>query len=467
MDRTSSNIRFGLDGWHARLDGGFQAANVMRVADGLGQVWSDDQPGATVYVGYDLRPESRSMAREVGWTLASFGLDARLSTEWCPTPAVGYACSLDDACVGGVVVTGSKRSAEYDGILIRGPHGASRPTEFYERLERAIPATPGTARGPYNECAIMPAYLDGLKGFVDGDAIAAASLKAVVDPMYGSGTGYLARSLADLGVDVTEIHAGPRSDFGGLHPEPQDPWADECEQTVISQDANLGILLDGDADRAGVVDERGRILAPHQLVPLVLHHLVRNRGMGGRVVTTLSSSASTAKLARALGCPTTNVPVGFRRLYREMLVGDVLMAAEEYGGIAIPAHFNERDGLLVGLLVCELLAQEGKPLSQLVAEREAELGSYKYARRDIRLDPAVTQAVRNILPGFCPETLAGDKPVEVSHADGMRLDFSSGAWVLVRVSRASSVVRVYVEASTAKERDEKLAAACELVRNGL
>ena len=467
MDKTTPTIRFGADGWHARYDGDFTPDSVARLATGLGALWAEEGDGPVVYVGYDTRPKSKSLAAEVSGILASFGLDVRLSDSVCPTPAVGFACSRDEAAAGGVIVTASKRSAAYGGVVIRGPRGGSRPTEFYEKLERTIPAVPTDERAPFTKVDLLTPYLEALVGLVDADAIAAAELSVVVDPMYGATKRLVGPLFERLGVKAHFIHTKKSADFGGIHPEPIHPWTADCEQVVLDKGADLGLIFDGDGDRAAVVDDTAALLTPHQLTPLILEHLVCNRGMQGRVVTTLSSSISTRELASILGCPFTSVPVGFSRLYREILVGDVLMAAEEYGGIAFPFHFWERDALLVCLLICEMLAVSGRRLSELKQELAAQVGDLRYARRDVRLDAAACQAFRNILPGLNPAEVAGDIPCEVGHADGLRLEFADKSWVLMRPSRMDPIVRIYSEAPTREERDAKLDAARAIVRSGL
>ena len=467
MDKSTPTIRFGADGWHARLDGDFTLDSVERVASGLGALWAEEGDGPVVYVGYDFRADSKSFAAEFASVLAAFGLEVRLSDASCPTPAVGYACSLDGSASGGVIITASKRSAAYGGIVIRGPHGGSRPTEFYEKLERLIPAVPIAERGTYTEVDIVTPYLDSLVELVDVDVIRQANLRVVVDPMYGATLDIVRPLFERVGVKATFIHAAPSAYLGGIHPEPRHPWTADCEQVVLDKSADLGLLIDGDGDRAAVVDNTATLLTPHQLTPLVLAHLVRNRHMSGRVVTTLTCSVSTRKLAGVLGCPFTSVPVGFSRLYREILVGDVLLAAEEYGGIALPFHLMERDALLICLLMCEMLAMTGKTMSELTAELTAEVGKLRYARRDVRLDAAACQAFRNILPGLNPGDVAGDIPLEVNHADGLRLEFKNGSWVLMRPSRIDPIVRIYAEAPSRAERDTKLDAARAIVRSGL
>ena len=467
MDRSERIIRFGNDGWHARFDGGFTEDNVVRLADALGLAWGQDHPGGVVVVGYDTRHDACRLARVVAGTLASYGLATRLSDRVCPTPAVGWTCANTPGAVGGVILTSSERSCEYGGILVRGADGGSVSRTFLDQVEQLVSTVPTTSRGPFTTVDIMTPYMDGLRSMVDADVIRAAAPKVVVDPMYGAGRLCLAELLRSLGCVVSEMHAELMSDFGGIHPDPQDPWADKCEQAVITLGADMGIVLDGDGDRCCIIDEHGRILTSHQLIPLVLGELVEGRGMHGRVVTTLSSSVSVMRQAERLGCGFTSVPVAFLRLYREVREGDVLLAAEEYGGICIPDHLLERDGLLASLYMVELVSRTHMTVSELVADLESKIGRRCYARRDVRLDSGSTMVMRNVLPGFNPETFAGREPVEVSHAEGLRLSFADDAWVLMRPSRADNVVRVYAEATSERERDELLEAAFETVRTGI
>lgn len=466
MDRRGDIIRFGNDGWRARFDDGFDADSVARVADALGLLWADGAPGATVYVGYDTRHDSVELARLAAGVIASYGLVVRVSDTPCPTPAVAWACANDPAAVGSVVITASELSCEYGGLLVRGADGGPATRDFIDALERAISLTPPSGRGAFEERDLVSPYLEALLARVDRGAISSARPRVVVDAMYGAASGHLARLLTEAGCDVVEIHVEQREDFGGIHPDPRDPWADACEQAVVAHGAQLGVLLDGDGDRAGVVDERGVLLPARVLVPMVLGDLVMAHGSHGRVVTTLTCSACIDREAERLGCEVTRVPVGFSRIYRETLEADVVMGVEEYGGVCVPDHLHERDGLLVCLLAVEMLARSGKTLSSMVSELEGAIGSMSYARRDLRLESATSQAFRNVLPGLNPGALAGREPVEVSHADGLKVQFEDDSWVLVRPSRTSSVVRVYAEAATARDRDELLSAACGLVRSG-
>lgn len=467
LDRRDAIIRFGNDGWHARFDEDFTEENVGRVADALGLIWADKAPGSTIYIGFDTRHKGRLFARTMGEVMASYGLHVCISKTAVPSPAVEWTCARDMSAIGAVMLTASERSCEYGGILVRSSDGSSANRSFLDKAEALIPAHAPRSRGEVYEADLASDYLEGLAAAVDGRVFAQRRLSVVVDPMYGAGIGHLASVLERLGWGVSQIHDDPMPDFAGLHPEPIDPWADKCEQAVVASGAQMGLLLDGDGDRFAAVDETGHLLTPHQITPLLIEHLAVNRKRSGRVITTLSSSSSIIAQAELLGLEVLSLPVGFSRLYRELREQDVLIGCEEYGGIVIPSHLFERDGLLGCLLLCEMVALSGTSLSELLTQSEERLGRRCYIRRDVRLETGQISAFRNILPGLNPEKIAGRVPSEVSHADGLRLDFSDGSWVLMRPSRTDAIVRVYAEARNEHDRDELLEATCALVKAGI
>ena len=298
----------------------------------------------------------------------------------------------------------------------------------------------------------------------DAEAIRAAHLRVVVDPMGGAAQGYLADLLRELGVEVHEIHAGQASDQEDICPDPVEPWVDACERTVIEDGACAGLVTDGDADRIGAVDERGRYIHPHQIMALVLGDLVQFRNLEGRVVVNLSCSTLVRRIAEALGCRVTVKPVGFKYIAAEMKKGGVLIGGEEAGGIGIAAHMPERDGILACLILCELMAKTDAPLGVLVDQLEDSFGKTSYGRRDLRLEAEDAETLRTLLPGVNPKSICGKVPQNVSHMDGLRLAFEDDTWLLVRPSGTEPVVRVYAEGFSVEERDELLDAGCALAR---
>lgn len=454
-------IRFNNNGWRSRFDEDFNESNVCRVADAAGRVWGSAREGATVYVGFDTRHNSEQFAVLAGSAMAAHGLNVVVADRYIPIPVLGWTVSRDRNAIGGLMVTASEASCEFGGICVRGSDGGPARDDFLEAVERNVSATSSASRGLVTRKDLMEEYLNDLAGLVDRDAIERAGLRVVVDPMYGATCGYLADVLRGLGCEVVDIHSDPREDFGGLHPRPSGPWLDECEQVVQSRGACMGLALDGDGDRIGVVDDLGRCITPHQMVPLLLAHLVKDRGQSGRVVATQSSSARIARMASRLGCPYTSVPVGFDRIYREFGDGDVILGAEEYGGVAYPWHLAERDALLTALLMCELVAKSGKTLTTLEQELALEVGQMSYVRRDVRMDVAAMESFRTMLPGLNPKQVAGKIPCRVGHVGGLRLQFEDDSWVLLRPSRNQPMVRVAAEAPTRSEASSLVTGAVE------
>lgn len=454
-------IRFGPEGWRERLGDQFDAQHVARAADGLGAAWAEKSPRARVYVGYDTRRDAATLAAIAAGVLASWGLEVVLSATSCPLPTLAYTCAHDEAACGALMLTASGAAADYQGVVVRDASGLIPSSEFLRTVEGLIPADAPSARATYETANIVEPYISTLLSAVDVAAIQAARPTVVVDPMYGAGQGILSRALRMAGTNIVEIHNEVRPDFDGLHPRPIEPWLDECDQACTTHNAWAGIALDGDADRLGMVDGQGRFITVHRQAPLILSHLVEGREEHGRVVMQMNGSAYLSRQAHRLGCPLSVVPIGFENCYRDLSRPDALLGCGEQGGIAHVPHFLERDGLMVGMLLVEMLAQRGATLAELVAEMDADLGPMSYGAQNLNLDVAQVQTLRNILPGLNPAHLAGKVPERVSHADGLRLDFEDGSWVQLRPSRTKSLVRIYAEAPTPATRDALLRATSE------
>ena len=456
-----------VHGWRARYDDGFDDESVIRIADALGLLWADAHPGATVLVGRDARFRAAHFAELAGSVLASYGLNVKVTDRPCPTPALGWCAAHDDACIGALMLTASESSCEYNGVLLRGADGGPLSQAFCNEVNRIMPNEVTDARGPIAHDDFVTPYIEGILADIDVEAISAAGFKLVVDPMYGAAMDAVGPLFDALGCDASYLHCTPSSDFLGMHPVPAEPWVDKCEVQVLERGADCGLVLDGDGDRATLIDERGRLVSRHNMVALLVRHLVESRGMDGRVVVTTATSMRVRRQAELLGKTVTRVPVGFERIYEELSDGDVMMATEEYGGVCIPSHLYERDCLYACLLLIEHMAQTGRSLSSLVDELQETLGHMDYVRKDVRLDAAALQRLRNVLPGVNPESIAGRVPQAVSHGDGVRLEFDDGAWLLLRVSRSQPVARIYAEAATHEQSESLLNEAVDFAREEL
>ena len=464
MAAEANLIHFGTKGWRARLDEGFGEANVMRLADGLGAVWSEAHPGARIIVGYDTRPGAGAFARVAAEVLAGWGLEALVSDRPCPTPALGFAIAHDDAACGGVMITASASPADYQGVFVRDAEGLMPTEEFLDEVEALVPGDPDVTRAIPGTIDLMDGYLDALRGYVDADAIASAGLRLVVDPLYGSGQGYLADLLRSLGCEVREIHGEQTGDLGGIHPRAVEPWVDKCERLVTQTGSHAGLVLDGDADRFGFVTGDGRLVSANRAAALLVDHIATTNGAPGRVVMPLSDSTYIRRQAKRLGCPLSVRPIGFGSSYRELHRPDALMGIGEYGGIAHVRHFLERDGILATLLLCEMMAMRSLDAAGLERALDEQVGHLDYGQRDIRLEAARVQTLRMLIPGLNPGVVAGEEPAGVSHADGLHLTFADGSWLMVRPSRTEPVVRVYAEAASPARRDELIDAGCRIAR---
>ncbi len=460
---SRTDIRFGTDGWRAVIADDFTYANLRRVADATGRVFAEDHPGGLVLVGYDTRFEAASFAAAAAEVLASHGLRVRVSDRFLPTPGLCWSVAHDDEVIGGVMLTASHNPAPYLGFKVRMADGGASPVSFTDRIEAVLLDEEPDGRGTFETVDLVTPYLEALAASVDAAAIRAAGLSVVVDPLYGAGQGYLAGVLRSLGVTVEEMHGERNPGFGGLHPEPIPPHIDALRERVAHGGFDAGFTTDGDADRIGACDRTGAFVDPHRIIALVTRHLVEDRGQRGRIIKTISTSVLVDRLAARLGLEVATTPVGFKWIYEEMVAGGVLIGGEESGGIGIPAHVRERDGLLMALLLTEMMAQRGKGLRELVDELIELTGPMEYLRRDLRLDPAVKEAFVARMPTLAPAELAGLPVRAVLRLDGVKFLLPDDAWLLLRTSGTEPLVRIYAEAPSAGVVDDLLAAGEDLV----
>ncbi|PKQ17175.1 MAG: phosphoglucosamine mutase [Actinobacteria bacterium HGW-Actinobacteria-7] len=459
----SADIKFGTDGWRAVIGAEFTYDSLRRVADAAGRVFSEDNPGGLIIVGYDTRFEAGSFAAAAAEVLATHGLRVRLSDSYLPTPALCWSVATEDEAVGGVMLTASHNPSEYLGFKLRMADGGASPVAFTARVEEALWTDPPTARGEYETVNLVGPYLDTLRSKVDAKAIKAAGLRVIVDPLYGAGQNYLATILREFGMEVVEIHGTRNPGFGGLHPEPIPPWTDDAATAVRDGGFDAAFVTDGDADRIGAIDSLGRFISPHKIIALVVRHLVEDKKLTGKVVKTVSTSVIVDRLTERLGLETITTPVGFKWIYEEMVKGGVLLGGEESGGIGIPSHVRERDGLLMALMLAEMMAQRSATLGGLVEQLFALTGPMEYSRLDLRLTPEVMADFLARSPQFAQTELAGIEVHEISRLDGVKFFLADDAWLLMRTSGTEPLVRIYAEAPSAGVVDDLLAAGRALV----
>lgn len=457
-------IHFGTDGWRAIIGEDFTDSSLIRVIDAAAQAFKNESaktrdakdPG-TLIIGHDCRQDAHRYAQLAAEVAASHGFTVKLTQDYCPTPAVCWTIAHDDEAIGGIMLTSSHNPAEYLGVKLRMSDGGASPKEFTDIVEGLMSDEPAAARGSYEEVDFMNPYLSALVEAVDTEAIRGANLRVVIDPLYGAGRLYLAGVLRDLGVEVVEINNAADPTFDGLHPEPIPPWIDRGLAKVKELGFDAGFVTDGDADRIGAIDEHGNFVNPHRIITLLVSHLAEDKGLSGRVVSTITASAMLTRQCNRLGLELISTPVGFKWIYGEMEKGGVMIGGEESGGIGLPGHVMERDGLLMALLLVETMAQRGKSLGQLVDEMFEQLGRLEFARRGLSItEDQMAQFRAETVPAFSPNEICGKKVVEVDRRDGVKFLLEGDAWVMMRPSGTEPLVRVYAEAETVDEVEDLL-----------
>jgi phosphomannomutase len=464
-------IKFGTDGWRAIIADGFTFANLERVAQAyagyLRQQRSDElktagrESSSYVVVGYDRRFLSEQFARRVAEVLAGNGERVQMFREPVPTPLVSWAVR-EGGAAGGVMITASHNPCEFNGFKIKAPWGGSAPPETTQAVESLLDSSP-PLREPLQELqgqdvldAAIKSYRAQVESYIDLERIKASPSSIIIDPMHGSGGRWVESFLQHGRLDAETIRAERDPLFGGVHPEPIDRNLGPLKKRVSDRKAILGLATDGDADRLGAVNERGETMTMHEVVPLLLLHLARARGMSGGVVRTFSQSVLTKRIAAAHGLTLHETPIGFKYIADLMLKENILLGAEESGGIGVQGHIPERDGVLNCLLLLEAVLTAGKPPSQMVREMHGEFGEFYFNRRDLHVDVRRGQELVATLASTPPKNVAGYEVSGVETLDGTKLLFADESWLLFRQSGTEPVLRIYSEATRTSKVEELL-----------
>ncbi len=475
-------IKFGTSGWRSLIARDFTFENVRFAAQGIADhlVAELARTGSPIHgrkpvviLGHDTRFLGREFALAVAEVLAANQLLPVLCERDAPTPVISHTIRVRKA-IGGINLTASHNPAGYQGIKFSAHNGAAAPTEVTLQLEANIRRRqetgwtfPAALAGTFS-CKTLdpqPAYFTQLRKLVDFPTLRRARLKVAVELMYGTGRGYLDTLLEeDGGAKVLRFHDQVNPLFGGHHPEPNAEGMAGVREAILAGKAQLGLGLDGDADRFGVVDQDGTWLTPNQVLALTLYHLKKNRGWTGSVVRTVPTSHQVDAIARLLGVTVHETPVGFKYLGALMESEDVIVGGEESGGLGVKGHVPEKDGVLACLLMAELVAFARKPLGKILAELERQTGEFHTDRINVAI-PAEQKAalLERLGRGF--ETFAGKPVREFITTDGFKFVLPDDEWVAFRASGTEPLIRCYLEAKSAAGL-KKLAAAARRVLTG-
>lgn len=454
-------IRFGTDGWRGVIADDFTFDNVRAAAQAVADlVHEEGRSVAPIPVGHDVRFLSRRFAEAAAAVLEGNGLPTTLPDAPTTTPMVSCQVVAAGAPLG-VVITASHNPPRYNGFKVKAAFGGSAPPEMTARLEALIGRrAPRLGRLPERRHPFMPAYVPRLSAVVDLAAVRRARVRVVVDSMHGAGERILEGLLRGGRVRVVTIRGEGDVLFGGASPEPRPENLGPLRAAVLRHGAHIGLATDGDADRIGVCDETGRVVSPFQIFALLALHLLETKKWRGAIARTFANTLLAERIARRHGLPFHDLPIGFKHIARLMLEQDVLIGGEESGGIGVKRYLPERDGILIGLLLVEMLATRGRRLSRRIAAMEEEYGRYAYRRVDLPLPAERGRAAVAAIRDAPPSRIAGLSVTGVDSLDGTKLLLGDDGWILFRPSGTEPLLRVYCEAPSK-------ALADRLIRAGL
>jgi phosphoglucomutase len=450
-------IKFGTSGWRGLISDEVTFTNVRRCAAAIARYVTQHRAPATrplLVLGYDTRFLGRPFGVACAEIVSRHGLKVLLANRDCPTPALAWQIREKKAA-GGINITASHNPPEYSGVKFSGPDGAPAPPEVTQIIESLVPEnSPPVANhatvSPLEEFDPRPGYFRQVRRIVDFKLLHRGRQRVVVDPMHGSGRGYLDALLAEAGWQVESLHDNPDPLFGGHPPEPVAEHLHELAVRVKKFRARLGLALDGDADRYGIMDADGRIFTANQILALTLYHLAKNRGWKGSAVRTVVTSHMIDRVAEMFGVKIHETPVGFKYVGSIMQREPVIVGGEESNGLSVLGHVPEKDGIVACLLMAELIAVEKKSVGALLKELEKKIGAFHTERINARLTEERKESfLARVSKGM--DSFAGKKVVRHITADGNKFVLDDGSWVAFRASGTEPVVRCYIEAHSKSE----------------
>jgi len=463
-------IKFGTDGWRAIISDEFTFDNVRKVSKAIAlyllksKIKNPKSKQGEVIIGYDARFLADKFAIEVAKVMESAGINCLLTERDTPTPIIAWEVR-DKQAAGAVVLTASHNPAEYCGMKFI-PHYAGPADETITKIlqeysNKDIEIPKPAKLGASERFEPRERYFKYLEKYIDKDLVKSAKIKVVYDPMFGVGRGYMDKILQEYGCELEVIHGYRDVLFGGQNPEPDDEFLEELKHKVVELKANVGLANDGDADRFGVVDEKGRFYSANQLLPMVFNYLVVEKRYKGSVVRSVATTHFVDRIAKKHNVKVHETPVGFKHIAQIMLAEAVIVGGEESGGLSIKGHVPEKDGILANLLIVEMLAKKKQPLSKLWQDLIEEYGEVYTGKTNLKLNDKTKKALMDKLNNNAPDKIAGLKVKTINKLDGVKLVLEDGSWVLARPSGTEPLVRVYMESGS----KAKLVAIGEGIKN--
>jgi len=448
-------IKFGTSGWRGIIAEDFTFANARLVCQAIADYLQKEGSAAQgVVIGYDTRFMSEAFAAAAAEVMAGNGIHSYFTNRDCPTPVVSFAIRAGGHA-GGVNITASHNPPEYNGLKFNPASGSPAPETVTRPIETAanqltaadvklLPLKQARSQGLITEIDPRAAYFKHLRTLVDVEVLRRAGLRVAVDVLYGTGRDYLDTFLRDAGVEVELLHGYRDTYFGGQRPEPSAKFLEELSALIRSKGANLGLAVDADADRFGVMNGAGEYHETNEILPLLLDYLIETRGWSGGVARSVATTHLLDRVAAYHGREVYETKVGFKNLGGFILNNQAILVGEESEGFSMKNHLPEKDGILACLMVAEMVGRKGKGIPQLIDDLFAKVGPV-YSRR---LNLSLTKAAKDKLMlrlETPPDRFAGQKVVEDVTIDGHKYILEDGSWVCFRPSGTEPVVRFYIE----------------------
>jgi phosphomannomutase len=417
-------------------------------------------------IGYDTRFASEDFAAAAAEVLAGNGITVYLCLRAAPTPVISYGV-LAKKAGGAIIITASHNPAIWNGLKYKDEHGSSASDEITARIEdfisqafnarkvSRVPLADAMKRGLVQELDLDPIYFKQVDRLIDLEAIRKAGLKLVFDPMYGAGAGYLKKVLGEGNTEIVEINGERNPLFPGIRPEPIAVNLAALSSTVRDLGANAGLATDGDADRMGIVDEKGVFITQLQVFALLCLYMLEIRGERGPLIKTLTTTSMVYRLGELFDVPVYETAVGFKYVAPLMMEKKALIGGEESGGYGFHDHVAERDGILANLYFLDLMVKTGKNPSELIEYLYSKVGPHYYKRVDIKFPEAERQSIIDRVRSNPPGTIDNVKVLNVDTTDGFRFTLADSTWLLIRFSGTEPLLRIYSETDS-PERAERL-----------
>lgn len=459
-------IKFGTDGWRAVIGDTFTFENVRILTQGVCDYVQKEMPSSNkkVVVGYDTRFLSDKFAQTTAEVLAGNGIGVTLSDKHIPTPAVSFVTKTDGYCLG-IMITASHNPAEFNGFKVKNAQGGSADAAITVKVEELLGQSPvrslslseAKSKGLVKITSLEDKYIKFLKSYLNMKLLKTSKVRILQDVMYGSGNDLLEKVLSGTAIKAEIIHNEINPSFGGRRPEPVVENLGEMISRMKKEKFDLGLVLDGDADRIAAVEPGGLFIHPQQILALLLLHLNQDRKWSGGVVKTIAGTVMIDKIAKKLGVKLYETPVGFKHISALMEKEDILVGGEEAGGMGVKNYIPERDGTLAGLLLVEMMVYRKKNISQIMRALEKEFGKYYYTRDELKLGEVKFEQEKIL--NKLPAKILNKKVADIKSYDGIKVIFEDEDWLMLRGSGTEPIVRVYAEA-------KKQSVAQRLVKEG-